>query len=263
MIRRLTRAVKRRLTSPIVNINDAALSGLTQDQRFDLLVECAAKIMPVYRLGWYQVDWWADPEFEKLLEKFGEPRSPNAHRKWTVKQLVRLVTGLSGDTAECGVYKGASSWLIAEANRKNGGGRARVHHVFDSFEGLSDPGDNDLPYWSRGALACGLDEVQSSLAEFGDSVKFYRGWIPSRFSEVQGESFCFVHIDVDLYEPTRDSIAFFYDRLVLGGVLVCDDYGFGTCPGATRACDEHLADKPEKMIALPDGGGFFIKGTRS
>jgi threonine dehydratase len=32
------------------------------------------------------------------------------------------------------------------------------------------------------------------------------------------------------------------------------------CPGATAACDEGLADKPEKMISLPDGGGFFIKG---
>ena len=70
-----------------------------------------------------------------------------------------------------------------------------------------------------------------------------------------------VHVDVDLYEPTLASLAFFYPRMNPGGVMVCDDYGFTTCPGATKAVDEFLHDKPEKMIALPNGGGFFIAGV--
>jgi hypothetical protein len=48
-----------------------------------------------------------------------------------------------------------------------------------------------------------------------------------------------------------------------GGVLVCDDYGFTTCPGATRAIDDYLSDKDERMIALPAGGGFLIKGCKT
>jgi O-methyltransferase len=32
-----------------------------------------------------------------------------------------------------------------------------------------------------------------------------------------------------------------------------------TCPGATKAVDDFLSDKPEKMIVLPCGGGFLIK----
>ena len=55
-------------------------------------------------------------------------------------------------------------------------------------------------------------------------------------------------------------MAFFYPRLVPGGIVVCDDYGFPTCPGATSAVDEFLADKPEKMLSLASGGGFAIKG---
>ena len=85
-----------------------------------------------------------------------------------------------------------------------------------------------------------------------------KGWIPSRFDEVSHRRFAFVHIDVDLYEPTRDSIAFFYSRLSEGGILLIDDYGFSTCPGATRAVDE--AGLSHTMIALSDGGGFLIKG---
>jgi len=53
---------------------------------------------------------------------------------------------------------------------------------------------------------------------------------------------------------------FFYPRLSPGGILVCDDYMFTTCPGATQACDEFMADKPEKMISFASGGGYLIKG---
>ncbi|HEX3704868.1 MAG TPA: TylF/MycF/NovP-related O-methyltransferase, partial [Vicinamibacterales bacterium] len=67
-------------------------------------------------------------------------------------------------------------------------------------------------------------------------------------SDIEAERFEFganwvrilLHIDVDLYEPTRDSIAFLYERMNPGGIVVCDDYGFMTCPGATKAIDEFL-----------------------
>lgn len=73
--------------------------------------------------------------------------------------------------------------------------------------------------------------------------------------------FSFVHIDVDLAEPTLASLAFFYPRMQAGGIIVCDDYGISTCVGATRAIDEFLTDKPERMVSLPDGGGFLIAGV--
>ncbi len=76
-----------------------------------------------------------------------------------------------------------------------------------------------------------------------------------------GKRFAFVHIDVDLHEPTMDSVEFFYPRLAPGGILLCDDYAIGTCVGATEAIDDFFDDKPEKMIALDAGGGFMIKGV--
>jgi hypothetical protein len=90
-------------------------------------------------------------------------------------------------------------------------------------------------------------------------VRYYKGWIPERFPEVADRGFRFVYLDLDLYEPTRDSLAFFYPRLRRGGVLACDDYLMSTCPGVRQAVDEFLADKPEKMLGMPDGGGVFIK----
>jgi O-methyltransferase len=234
------------------------LSRRDESSRFALLTALGGRILPRYRFKWPQMAWWDDADFNRYLERFAELPGFNTDRKWALSQLLRLIADVPGDTAECGVFLGASSWLICSANAK--GARPRVHHAFDSFEGLSRPKGEDGAFWKGGDLSVPEETSRKNLAEFSD-CRFYKGWIPERFPEVADRAFAFVHVDVDLYEPTRASVAFFYPRLAAGGILVCDDYGFTTCPGATRAIDEFLADKPEKMLALPDGGGMLVKGT--
>lgn len=211
----------------------------------------ADRLIPDYRLTWHQLDWWRDAAFNDYLDRFGERSGFNTHRKWTLSQLLRLVEEVEGDTAECGVFEGASSWLICRLGR--------THHLFDSFKGLSNPLPEDGSYWMSGLLAAGKDIVSTNLKPFADQLVFHKGWIPDRFTDVHDCRFAFVHIDVDLYQPTLASIAFFYPRLIQGAILLCDDYAFGSCPGATKAINEYLADKPEKMILLDAGGGFLIK----
>jgi O-methyltransferase len=54
-------------------------------------------------------------------------------------------------------------------------------------------------------------------------AELHPGWIPSAFSAVAGRSFSFVHLDVDLYQPTLDSLDFF-PRLADGGAIITDNY---------------------------------------
>lgn len=226
--------------------------------RFLVMRMIAGWILPTYRFHWPQLLWWDDEVFTTYLKKFDQLYDSNSHRHWMLAQLMRQVSDVPGDTAECGVFKGASSYLICKANQK--ARDLRVHHVFDSFSGLSEPLAIDGSFWSKGDLSCPLDVVRSNLSEFGENaVRFHQGWIPERFPDVGDKRFSFVHIDVDLYGPTRDSLAFFYPRMQAGGIILCDDYGFTTCPGATVAFDEYLLDKPEAVIGLPCGGGFLIK----
>lgn len=213
-----------------------------------------------YRLTWPQLDWWHDADFNAYLRKFGELDGLNTNRRWSLWQLLRITSSIDGDTAECGVFEGASSWLICAANQQQRP-HGRTHHLFDSFEGVSAPSEVDGKHWRKGDLAAGTARVAMNLSPFVDSIRFHKGWIPSQFTAVSDRTFAFVHVDVDLFQPTRDSIEFFYARINHGGVFLCDDYRFTTCPGATKAIDDFLVDKPEKMIALPAGGGFFIKGT--
>jgi hypothetical protein len=175
-----------------------------------------------------------------------------------IYQLVRLTDHVPGDTAECGVYRGGMSYLIASFLARSR--LSKSHHRFDSFEGLSNPENEDGTHWHAHDMAVTLPVTKKLLAGF-QNIYFYKGWIPNRFQEVADRQFSFVHIDVDLYQPTRDSIEFFYPRVPPGGIIVCDDYGSSVCPGAIKAINEFLEDKPEKMISLSDGGGFLIKGT--
>lgn len=226
--------------------------------RFSELAGMAGAMVPEYRLKWPQMSWWNVRWFSSYLSRFQEDTSFNSDRRWMVYQLMKLVSGVPGDSAECGVYKGATSWLICKSNQESG--HARTHYLFDSFDGLSQPCPVDGTHWQAGDLSTTIGETKHNLREY-EQLVFLDGWIPTRFKEVERLNFAFVHIDVDLYEPTLQSIRFFYPRLTPGALLLCDDYGFDTCPGATKAMDDYFEDKPEAIVSLCSGGGFIIKAN--
>jgi hypothetical protein len=105
----------------------------------------------------------------------------------------------------------------------------------------------------------GYERVQASLAGL-ERVEFHRGIIPETLKPVADSKFCFVHVDVDIYQTTADCCAFFYPRLSPGGVMICDDYGFYRYRDAAKlAMDEYFRDKPEPVISLRTGQGMVIK----
>ena len=170
------------------------------------------------------------------------------------------VRGVAGDTADIGVRFGTSSYFILCGIDDAG----KQHHLFDSFEGLSEPTTEDRgagghAAWKQGQLLAEEQVTQKNLHMYEDRCRYYKGWVPARFPEVQDRSFAFVHIDVDLYQPTRDTLDFFYPRVNPGGVIVCDDYGSTLCPGARKAMDDFMADKPEAIFQIPTGQALVVK----
>ena len=195
---------------------------------------------------------------------------PKQCRFYSIQQMVEFVLDkrVDGDFAECGCWKGHSTYIVASILSDRG--FANEFHVFDSFEGglsekhpqdknkLRDETTSDMTQQKQ-VFASSKGEVERTLAEF-PFVKLYEGWIPDRFDEVEARQFCFVHVDVDLYQPTLNCLEFFYPRLSSGGVVVVDDYGYSAFPGAKRAVDEFLQRNDHQMFyEVPVGGAFFIK----
>lgn len=142
-------------------------SPLSESQRFDLLTDAGRALAPRYRFKPPSMAWWDDQAFTEYLARFGELEFHNTDRRLAVAELLRLVACVEGDTAECGVFSGSTSYLICAANTQHAPGR--IHHAFDSFEGLSAPGPRDGNYWSSGALRYGLDATRRNLSQLASA----------------------------------------------------------------------------------------------
>jgi hypothetical protein len=180
---------------------------------------------------------------------------------------------LDGARAECGVFSGASALLMCRAATTRDAKYAGAGlHLLDSFAGISPPQEEDLiavraqdgrsvvmkPGFDGGAFASPLELVRHTLREF-PAVAIHPGWIPAVFADLPETCWCFVHLDVDLYEPTLACLDYFYPRLVDGGVIICDDYGAPLFPGAHRAWDEFCAKHDLPYIVLDTGQSVILK----
>lgn len=224
--------------------------------RYILAEKVSERIYPKFKYAEFGRLYLEDEAFLSQYRRLCG-RDANWHsldRKFALDQLVQSVVYVDGDTAECGAFEGASSWFIC----RRIAGLEKQHHIFDSFEGLSEPSEQDGAHWVGGDLAAQEGAARRNLQEFG-FVHYHKGWIPERFSRVEDRRFCLVHIDVDLYQPTLDSLEFFYERMRPGGLIICDDYDFSTCPGAKKAMDEFFTGMPEKIVRLPTGQAFITK----
>lgn len=185
-------------------------------------------------------------------------------RYYSFRSLLQGIADTPGDICEVGCYRGLSAHVIASMLRDM---RKTVRfHLCDSFEGLSefstvdrsDFHNMDQPE-KRQKYICSLETVRQNLREF-DFIEYHKGWIPEPFHELTDRRFCFVHIDVDLYQPTRDSFIFFYPRLVTNGVMVFDDYGSVKFPGARQAIEECLSQAHDAFfVSLPAGQALLVK----
>jgi hypothetical protein len=195
-----------------------------------------------------------DQIYFKGLRTTGTCPTP-VRRRSRLINLIETLQGTAhvpGEVVECGCFLGLSSYMMCSYLKRwdprfDGSG----YHIFDSFQGLSEPTvDDEIPdEWDnannlrimsqRGHFAASLKVVSSNLHEF-PAIRFHHGWIPLTFKGLPEAKYRFVHVDVDLYDPTLDAFNYFYPRLSPGGAIVSDDYSW---PGARRAIDEFCAER--------------------
>lgn len=203
--------------------------------------------------GAYPLDADFDRVYEHAMIATRSAPTPLKRRArfHSLLEKLSMVAGLEGSIAECGCFMGLSSYLMCGKLRQlDPNFRGQNYHIFDSFQGLGIPTpEDDAPpddphagtidrLCRPGAFAASLDLVKRNLAEF-PAIEYHPGWIPLTFHGLREMSYRFVHLDVDLYDPTLSALEYFYPRLVRGGTIVCDDYSW---PGARLAIDEYCQE---------------------
>jgi hypothetical protein len=173
--------------------------------------------------------------------------------------------GLPGDFVECGVWRGGSVMLMASTLlRRND--TSRDLWLYDTFGGMTAPGENDIQAMSGRAAADILrehertpddpfwgisprDAVEQNLRRTGypfERVRVVEGDVALTLPASAPQRIALLRLDTDWYASTRHELEQLWPRLVPGGILIVDDYGYWR--GARKATDEFFATLPRRPL---------------
>lgn len=187
---------------------------------------------------------------EKLLARqYGTPPS----KAYIVIKALHTALSVDGDICEFGVAQGEFSTVLAnEIYTSN-----KVLHLFDSFQGLPQPGQEDKlkdDILQLGDMAAYGGKMASSealvlarLSDIGfphERIRLHKGFFEELLKAKTNfpERISFAYIDFDFYTPIKEALNYLDAHSDNGAVFVVDDYDYFST-GAKKAVDEFLNEK--------------------
>jgi O-methyltransferase len=202
--------------------------------------------------------WAGEAEFARFF-RIAEPRTlVSADRCYVLYRLLLQALRVEGDVWECGVYKGGTAAMMAAVLGEKAPGRKLF--LFDTFAGMPEP-DASRDWHRQGDFSDTSRESVAAYVGHRDTCTIREGRIPATFAGLETARIALAHVDVDIYRSVKDCLAFIWPRLSRGGFVVCDDYGFPTCPGARAAVDEYFAGTAAVPLCLPTGQAIVFKSA--
>jgi len=205
-----------------------------------------------------------DREFTRLYdamaaEWFSDVVVDARWRMWLLTRYARYARTLPGNFAEFGVYRGGCSRMVLGTARLES---ARRLFLFDTYTGIPD--DRLTADESREGLGGRLGDTSAEyvsrlLSDWDPIPVICAGDVFETIPRTDTGPLAFVHLDLNAAAPTRHVLEHVHDRLVPGGVVVLDDYGWRGYEDQRRTVEEFLRDRPETLIALPSGQAVFHK----
>ena len=173
-------------------------------------------------------------------------------------ELYKKVIGLPGHIVECGVLKGTSLVRLATFREILENPFSRKIIAFDIFGKFPRSGNaEDIRVIEEFEKKAGDGVSAKELERVMTSKSFtnyeliqgdIRTTVPDYVAKYPELRISMLHIDVDIYEPTKTILRSLFDKVVVGGLVVLDDYSVHG--GETRAVDEFMRGKQEKLEKL-------------
>ena len=204
--------------------------------------------------------WLADADFLEVYNAIKNYTLVNILMCYELWSLVQQSAKLTGALMEVGVWRGGTGGLIAKAAEKFG--ITDTVYLCDNFEGIVKAGPNDW-FFKGGELKNTAETIVYDLINQKLGIKYVKilkGIFPDETAYLVTDSkFRFCHIDVVVYKSAKDIVEWIWDKMVPGGVLVFDDYGFRHCSGITRFVNEQKSRLDNFYIYNLCGHGILIK----
>jgi len=135
-------------------------------------------------------------------------------------------------------------------------------YLCDTFKGVVKAGVRDRSYRGGEHDDTTKETVLELMDRLGvDAVRVLEGVFPEDCLDlVKDRTFRFCHIDVDVYQSAKEIADWLWPRLVPGGLVVYDDYGFRRCVRVTRFVNEERA-KPDRVVIHNLNGHAIVVKT--
>jgi O-methyltransferase len=201
-----------------------------------------------------------ESSFLDLYERCRKDTMTSVERMYALWSALRYImqNRYPGDIVECGVWRGGSM-MLAALTLAAAGDTGRRLWLYDTFVGMPPPSDADVqamsgrlgrdvlaeaprtdddPFWAIAPRPL----VEANLIGTGyppDRLVIVEGLVEETLPERMPKEIALLRLDTDWYASTRHELKHLWPRLVSGGVLIVDDYGYWQ--GARRAVDEYFA----------------------
>ena len=186
-------------------------------------------------------------------------------RKNWIKAFSEYVREIAmpGSVAECGVYYGDTAMFI------NKYWPDRTLHLFDTFEGFSD---KDIAYdinnfsafkdgeFSENPFKVNtpsdvMIETVKGRMRYPENLKIHKGYFPECAGNIE-DRFCFVNLDMDLYQPQLEGLRYFWTKMEPGGIILLHDYYMPELPGVKAAVTDFEKELGEMLLKFPIGDRY-------
>jgi SAM-dependent methyltransferase len=171
---------------------------------------------------------------------------------------------IPGAIVECGVWKGGSMMAVA-LELQSAGETDRDLWLYDTFEGMPEPGEVDVDHAGSKALDmflenrtspdasawcdASIDEVRKNVTSTGyptERIHLVKGKVEATIPAHAPDQIAILRLDTDWKESTAHELKHLYHRMPRGGIVIVDDYGYWR--GARAAVDEFLATLGEPIF---------------
>lgn len=197
-------------------------------------------------------------EDDKIITSYID--SPLESRRIFLKSIAEMpeFALLQGECAEAGVFEGDYARYINEYFPN------RILHLFDTFEGFDERDiekEKGLSIAKAGEYGNTSEQKVMEKMPFPKQCIIHKGYFPETAAGIK-DVFCFVNLDLDLYEPTYQGLQFFGERMVRGGIILVHDYFSENFKGPREAVDKYVNEcnipGGYKILKLPIGDGVSI-----
>lgn len=206
--------------------------------------------------------WLNDSAFQACYQQMKENTLVDLYRCYELWELTQQVHQLDSSAGflEVGVWKGGTAAIMA---KKLSLLKANVPlYLADTFTGIVKASEKDQFYNGGEHADTSIETVQTLMQSIGyGHYKILTGIFPNDTASTidAAEKFGLCHIDVDVYESAKDIVNWIWDRLIIGGMIVFDDYGFHTTTGVTEYVNEQKTRTDCIILHNLNGHAVMVK----